>query len=130
VARYAATETALHIAALKSGVTALGGVESMLKRVVVEARLPCLGVGSVSEFGTGNEDLMKIREVAGKALRAKLAAAIRQAQADGDMATDLDPGHAASFLIAQVAALRIAARGGAGDTELRGLARLSLQALK
>jgi hypothetical protein len=46
------------------------------------------------------------------------------------MSADLEPHHAAGFLIANVAAIRIAARGGAGDTELRALVRLALQALK
>ncbi len=128
--RYAAGETASHLAALQSGSTALAGVEKMMKRVVGEARNPCLGVGSVNEFGAGNEDLAKIRGPAGQSLRAALVARIREAQAVGDMSADLVSDHAACFLLANVAAIRIAARGGAGDAELRALGRLSVQALK
>jgi AcrR family transcriptional regulator len=127
---YSAAETGVHIAALKAGPTAYGGVERMMKRVVAEARMPCLGVSAVCEFGDSRDDLMKIRRTAGQALRTALVSRIREAQADGDMSADLDPSHAAGFLLANVAAIRIAARGGAGDAELRSLMRLSLQALR
>jgi AcrR family transcriptional regulator len=127
---YVAAETQSHIAALKAGPTARVGVERMMKRVVAEARMPCLGMSSVCEFGGGRADLVKIRETAGKTLRAVLISRIREAQADGDMSADMDPQHAAGFLLANVAAIRIAARGGAGDTELRAVERLALQALK
>jgi TetR/AcrR family transcriptional regulator, transcriptional repressor for nem operon len=131
--RYAASETDHHIAALKSGATALAGIERMMKRVVAKAHMPCLGVNSISEFGIdseGSPDLIRIREVAGQVLRAVLLDKIREAQTDGDLSAELNANHAAAFVLANIAAIRLAARGGAGDTELRALARLSLQALK
>lgn len=127
--RYAAGETQSHIAALQQGATAWAGIERMLKRVVAEAHSPCLGVGSVSEFGSAQQELVAIRAVAAKVLQTALVTRIREAQAAGDVAADVDPGHAASFVLAQVAALRIAARGGAPDAELRAMARLALRAL-
>lgn len=128
--RYAATETAAHIAALRTGPTAIDGIHQMIGRVVQQARLPCLGVSSVSEFGQGRADLMALRDAAGDALRSALVAGIRQAQADGDVNAGLDAGHAAAFLLANVAALRLAARGGAGAAELRTIGELALQALR
>lgn len=131
--RYAAAETAGHIEALGSAPTALGGVEAMMKRVVAEARLACLGTHSISEFGDareGTEELARIRQSAGRSLRTALATRLRQAQRDGEASAELDVQHAAGFLIANIAGIRLAARGGAGDAELRALARLSLQALK
>jgi TetR/AcrR family transcriptional regulator, transcriptional repressor for nem operon len=130
LARYAASETASHRAELERGTRALRGIEHLMKRVVAEAHQPCLGVSSVSEFGEGSEELTRIRQAAGTALRAFLASRIRQAQVEGDLAAGLDPDHAAAFLLANVAALRLAARGGAGEAELRAISRLSLQALK
>lgn len=127
--RYAAGETQSHIAALQQGASAWAGIERMLKRVVAQAHMPCLGVGSVAEFGDSNPELVAIRAAAGKALQTALVARIREAQASGDVAADVDPGQAASFLLANVAALRIAARGGAPEAELRALARLALRAL-
>lgn len=131
--RYAETETSEHIAALKAGDGAMAGIERMMKRVVAQARMPCLGVGCVAEFGMdseGSPELARIREVGGRAMRALLLEKIRQAQADGEIGTRVDANHASAFLIANIAALRLAARGGAGDTELRAMARLALQALK
>jgi AcrR family transcriptional regulator len=131
--RYAQTETTAHITALQGGDSAMAGIERMMKRVVTQARLPCLGVSCVAEFGSdseGSPELARIREAGGRAMRALLVEKIRQAQADGELAGTLEAHHAMAFLIANIAALRLAARGGAGDTELRAMARLSLQALK
>lgn len=131
--RYAQSETSRHIEALKSGKTALDGIERLLKRVVNEAHLPCLGVGSVQEFGMDSEGsaaLVEIREACGRAMQAALLERLRDAQAKGELSAVVEAKHAVAFVFAQIAALRLAARGGATDTELRALARLSLQALK
>lgn len=130
VQRYAAAETQAHLAILRSGPKAIDGIRQMIERVVAEARKPCLGVGSISEFGDGREELVSLRATAGRALRSGIISTIRAAQADGDVAADLDPQHGADFIVANVAAIRIAARGGASDTELRALGRLVLQALR
>jgi AcrR family transcriptional regulator len=131
--RYATAETGAHLQALKGGTSALAGLERMFKRVVAEARMPCLGIGSISEFGSdgeGTADLNPIREVAGSALREALVAKVRDAQVEGDLPADLDVNHGAGFLMANIAAIRLAARSGASDAELRALAKFSLQALK
>jgi TetR/AcrR family transcriptional repressor of nem operon len=130
VQRYAATETQAHLEALRRGSTAMGGIRQMIERVVAKARKPCLGVSSISEFGKGADDLTKIHEAAGRALRIAIAAKIREAQVEGDVAADLDPEHAAGFLLANIAAIRLAARGGVGNPELRAFGRLALQALR
>ncbi|MGV6872048.1 TetR/AcrR family transcriptional regulator [Pseudochelatococcus sp. B33] len=129
VQRYAATETQAHLAALRSGSRAIEGLGRMMGRVVTEAQTPCLGTGSISEFGNGREDLTTIHAAADQTLRAAVVARVREAQRDGDIAKSLDPEHAAGFLLANVAAIRVAARGGAGDAELRALGRLALRAL-
>ncbi len=131
--RYAEQETRQHIQALKGGRTALEGLDRLLKRVVAEAHLPCLGVGSVQEFGMDSEGsaaLVEIREAGGQAMRAALLERVREAQSNGEMSAEVEAKHAVAFVFAQIASLRLAARGGASDAELRALARLSLQALK
>ncbi|MEJ0024686.1 MAG: TetR/AcrR family transcriptional regulator [Rhizomicrobium sp.] len=130
VERYGVAEMQAHLAALRSGATAIEALRRMIGRVVAAARKPCLGVGSIGEFGDGRKDLAKTRDAAGRALRAAVIAKVREAQADGDVAADLDPKQAAGFLLANVAAIRLAARGGAGDAELRALGRLALRALR
>lgn len=131
--RYAEDETGEHLKALRTGKTAMDGLERLFKRVAATAHQPCLGVGSVQEFGTdseGSAELIEVRAPAGQALQAALLERVRQAQADGELSASLDPKVAVSFVFAQIAALRLTARGGAGETELRALARLSLQALR
>jgi TetR/AcrR family transcriptional repressor of nem operon len=130
VQRYGAAETQAHLAKLRSTSRAIDGIRQMIERVVAEARKPCLGVGSISEFGDGREELVKVRAAAGRALRSGIIARIREAQADGDVVAILDPRYGADFIIANVAAIRITARAGAGNAELRALGRLVLQALR
>jgi len=97
--------------------------------VVAEASRPCLGIGSVSEFGDTKPELAQIREAAGRPLRDALVDSVREAQRQGDIAADLGARYAAAFLLAQIAAIRLAARGGASDAELRAHAKLALKAL-
>ncbi|HEY0210624.1 TetR/AcrR family transcriptional regulator [Acerihabitans sp.] len=128
--KYARAETAEHIKILQEGVKAIEGVERMIERVVAQARRPCLGVGSINEFADSHADLVDIRLSAGRALRVALLGNIARAKLDGDMGADLNPEQGAAFLLANVAAIRLAARGGASQAELSGLARLTLKALK
>ncbi|WP_339485535.1 TetR/AcrR family transcriptional regulator [Pseudomonas sp. EL_65y_Pfl2_R95] len=128
--RYSGTETTAHIGLLRQSPTAIAGIEQMLERVVMEAHRPCLGMSSVSEFSVGNEELVNIREAAGRTLGTALLSAIGQAKIAGDLAVDLDPDEAAAFLLANIAAIRIAARGGANQDVLSALSRLTLKALK
>ncbi|MDM0015808.1 TetR/AcrR family transcriptional regulator [Variovorax sp. J22P168] len=128
--RYATAETKSHIDELQRGTSAFAGIEYMMKRVAAEAHQPCLGVNSISEFGDGREDLTKIREAVGKPLRTVLASTIRRAQAEKDLASDLDPNHTAAFLLTTIAAIRLAARAGARDPELLAISRLALRALR
>jgi AcrR family transcriptional regulator len=128
--RYAASETAAHIQALQGASSAYDGMVNMLGRVVREADRPCLGISSVNEFGDRQDDLLKARKPSGTALRTALLSTIQQAKLIGDLAADLNPEHGVSFLLANIAAIRIAARGGAGAGELQALADMALKALK
>ena len=128
--RYADVETQAHIAELRSGASAIEGIARMMARVVTVAHQPCLGVGSVSEFGIGPDELVKLRSFPGALLRAALAGNIGAAQAAGEMAADLDPEFVISFLISNIAALKLAARAGAGDAELQAMGKLALRALR
>jgi TetR/AcrR family transcriptional repressor of nem operon len=127
--RYSGHETEAHLAALEHGSTAIDGLRQLVARVVSEARQPCLGVGSVNEFGNSRADLNVLRASSGQRLRKALTAKIRAAQQDGDLDAPLAPEHGAAFLLANVAAIRIAARGGADDAELKVLGQLALKAL-
>jgi hypothetical protein len=63
-------------------------------------------------------------------LRAAIVGRVRDAQRDGDVATGLDPEAIAEFLIANIAGIRVAGRGGADHATLTGLADMALRALR
>src|SRR4029079_4493444 len=60
VRRYGMGECAAHLDALRSGPRAVDGIDAMLRRVVKTADQPCLGVGSIYEFGSSRHDLTEI----------------------------------------------------------------------
>lgn len=130
VRRYGEAEHAAHLEALRSGPRAIDGIEAMLRRVVDTAAQPCLGTGSICEFGTSRPDLAMERTPVAHALRTAIAARVREAQAEGDIPPDLDSGAIADFLMASFTGIRIAARGGAGPSVLTSLADLTLRALR
>jgi len=130
VRRYGMGECAAHFEALRSGVRAIDAIDAMLRRVVETADQPCLGIGSIYEFGASRPDLMEINAPLARALRNALAGRVRDAQREGDVAADLDPEAVALFLIANIAGIRVAGRGGADHATLTGLADMALRALR
>jgi AcrR family transcriptional regulator len=130
VRRYGMGECAAHIDALRSGPRAIDGIGAMLRRVVKTADRPCLGVGSIYEFGVSEPDLQKINGLLAKSLRAAIAARVRDAEREGDVAGGLDPEATSEFLIANIAGIRVAGRGGAGRAALAGLADMAMRALR
>ncbi|SED70579.1 transcriptional regulator, TetR family [Rhizobiales bacterium GAS188] len=130
VRRYGMGECAAHFEALRSGVRAIDGIDAMLRRVVETARQPCLGVGSICEFGVSRPDLAEVHTPLAKTLRDTIAARVRDAQRDGDVASNLDPEAVSEFLIANIAGIRVAGRGGANRAALTGLADMALKALR
>ncbi|MDP1555894.1 MAG: TetR/AcrR family transcriptional regulator [Hyphomonas sp.] len=130
LARYTALETEAHLAALSTGPRAIDGLEIVLARVRAKAGEPCLGVGSICEFGRTRADLTAIHAGAERALLAALMARLRTAQGEGDVSAELDVREGAAFLVASLSGIRIAARGGAGAVQLQALAELALRALR
>ena len=130
VRRYGMGECAAHFEALRSGVRAIDGIDAMLRRVVKTAHQPCLGIGSICEFGDSRADLAEVRAPSSAILRAAIAGRVRDAQQDGDVAANLDAEAISEFLIANIAGLRVAGRGGANRAALTSLADMALRALR
>lgn len=130
VERYSRNEVDAHLAALATGPKAIDGVRAMMARVVAEAHEPCLGIGSICEFGNRSEELNQLHDAAGRRLQKALRIKLEAARREGDVPKTLDAGHAAGFILANVAGIRLAARGGAGKAELQALAGFALQALR
>jgi hypothetical protein len=74
--------------------------------------------------------LTKIHDAAARVIHAAIVARVREAQAAGDVAPDLDPEEVAGFISATFVAIRIAARGGADGGQLQALGRMALRALR
>jgi TetR/AcrR family transcriptional repressor of nem operon len=130
VRRYGLGERAGHFKALRSGVRAIDGIDRMLRRVVKTAQQPCLGVRSLCDFGSSRPDLAEVHASLSRPLRDAIAARVRDAQREGDVASNLDPEAVSEFLTGNLAAIRIAGRGGANRATLTSLADLALKALR
>jgi TetR/AcrR family transcriptional regulator, transcriptional repressor for nem operon len=130
VRRYGMGECAAHFDAIRSGVRAIDGIGAMLRRVVETANQPCLGVSSIYEFGASRPDLTEINALLSRSLRIVITGRIRDAQREGDVAARLDPDAIAEFLIANLAGIRVAGRGGADRATLNSLADTALRALR
>ncbi len=98
VRRYGLGECAAHFQALRNGVRAIDGIDAMLRRVVDTANQPCLGLGSIYEFGVSRPDLAEVHASLAKTLRDAIVARVRDAQREGDVAANLDPVAASEFL--------------------------------
>ena len=129
VERYSASETSAHIALLRGKPRALDGIRLVMERVVENANRACLGVNSICEFGQRRPDLAALHHAADLRLKKAAIERIREAQAAGDLAGSLPAEAVADFLVATIAAIRIAARGGAGREHLQSLSRLALRAV-
>ena len=130
VRRYVGRETRAHVLALRTGPHAIDGIRAMIDRVVADAAQSCLGVNSICEFGRSRAELADMHDAAARAISAAIITRVREAQTEGDVASELDPKEVARFLMASFTGIRVAARGGATARELRGLGRLALRALQ
>ena len=128
--RYGMGECAGHVDALRSGARAIDGINAMLRRVVRTAHQPCLGVSSIYEFGAARPDLKESNAQLARSLRGAIASRVRDAQREGDVAIGLDPKAVAEFLVASIAGIRVAGRGGADRATLTSLADMALRALR
>ncbi|RWX34200.1 TetR/AcrR family transcriptional regulator [Rhizobium leguminosarum] len=127
--RYADNESVAHLAALQGGERAIDGIAALLGRVVDEAKSPCLGVSSISEFGGSKVELNKMHQINGQRLHKAIAGKLAQAKEQGDCRAEHDVDILASFVLSSIAAIRLSARGGASGRELSALGQLALRAL-
>ncbi|WP_018900781.1 TetR/AcrR family transcriptional regulator [Rhizobium sp. 2MFCol3.1] len=130
VSRYSTLETSAHISTLNSKENAFEGIRAVVERVVAEARMPCLGVNSICEFGVRQTELSAQHALAAERLRVPFVKRIREAQLAGDLTSELEPDAVVDFLVTTFSGIRIAARGGADDGKLKALGEIALRALR
>ena len=94
-----------------------------------EIETGCLGVGSIVEFSRTDPDINAQNDAAAQLVVADFAARVREGMAAGAFDASLDAEAAARLLLTLRSGLKVSARGGASEAELRDIARLGLQAL-
>jgi AcrR family transcriptional regulator len=118
------------IVALRRAPRAIAGIVALVNMVIADVDRGCLGVGSIWEFGCSKPEVVVLNEAAGRALRDALTSRIREAQADGDVAAELDANQVSAFLVMTFAGIKIAGRAGASTKELRAMAQLAMRSLR
>ena len=89
----------------------------------------CLGVGSIVEFSRSDPDVNALNDAASASVVKAFAARVRAGMEAGELDERLDPDAAGRMLLMLRSGLKVAARGGASGSELRGAARLALRSL-
>jgi AcrR family transcriptional regulator len=86
----------------------------------------CLGVGSIVEFSRSDPEVNALNDDASQRVIAAFAARVRDAIAAKEFDVDLDSDAVGRMLLVLRSGLKVAARGGAGQAELRDTVRLAL----
>lgn len=129
--RYAASSLAQMREALAAGSPAEGIEAALLVGLGSSNDLEsgCLGVGSVVEFSRSDPEINALNDTASMAVVAAFAARVRDGIEAGELDAGLDPDAAGRMLLVLRSGLKVAARGGASDSELCDAARLALRGL-
>lgn len=130
--RYAAGSLAQMTGALAAHDDAADAIEAALLVGLgssEELESGCLGVGSIVEFSRSDPEVNAINDEAARAVVAAFAGRVQGGIAAGAFDARLDAEAAARMLLTLRSGLKVAARGGASQDELREAARLALRGL-
>lgn len=129
--RYAASSLAQMREALSAGTPAEGIGAALLVGLGSSNDLEsgCLGVGSVVEFSRSDPEINALNDTASMAVVAAFAARVRDGIEAGELDAGLDPDAAGRMLLVLRSGLKVAARGGASDSELCDAAQVALRSL-
>lgn len=95
-----------------------------------QLRQGCLGVGATCEFGLADDDVAQANAVSGHMLTSAFEALLVRAKAQGAADAALKPDVGASYLVAMLSGMKVAARGGASTVVLKEMAVLALRGLR
>jgi AcrR family transcriptional regulator len=132
--RYQSESVAGHIERLRSGASPLAGVEALLVGLIppdaVRRAMGCMGVNSVSEFGSTDDDLVKLRTRSSRMLHKALIERLQAAQDAGELGRSTDIEDAARFVAMTMLGLQVAARSGESIQALRKAASFTIAGLR
>jgi TetR/AcrR family transcriptional repressor of nem operon len=132
--RYQRERVAENIERLRSTASPLAGIEAFVIGIIASDKPTrengCMGVGSISEFGNTDPDLVTLRAGSGGAQHKALIERLRQAQAANEIGANVDIEGAARFVETMMFGLQVAAKAGASLQALRGTAAFAIASLR
>jgi TetR/AcrR family transcriptional repressor of nem operon len=90
----------------------------------------CLGVSSMCELGTADDDVRSLFAESTRRVIDAIAACLRRAKDRGEASPHVREQDAAAHLHATIVGMRVLAKGGARPDMLRGIARSAVRALR
>lgn len=106
----------------KKNKSPLKSIESILHSFTAEDKseksLACLGVSSICEFGTFDEQIALINKNAGIAVLSFLEKLLIEAKDKGEVRKSLNPGAVAEYLLTVIAGIKVAVRSGAPSKKI------------
>jgi TetR/AcrR family transcriptional repressor of nem operon len=134
LATYLNRVTAAHLARLNAPKSPLAGIRDLLAGVTPDEdrdrSLGCMGVSSVSEFGTTDAEIASLTNGASLLVLGRLAERIGEGQSSGEIDPTIDPAKTAGFVQVVLNGLQISARGGTGPSELATFASFTVERLR
>jgi TetR/AcrR family transcriptional regulator, transcriptional repressor for nem operon len=132
--RYQRESVAENIRRLRSAASPLAGVEAFVVGIIASDRSArergCMGVGSISEFGNTDPDLVALRAKSGGAQHKALIERLRHAQAANEIGANVDIERAARFVETTMFGLQVAAKAGASLQSLHDTAAFAIASLR
>ncbi|MDQ0391857.1 TetR/AcrR family transcriptional regulator [Labrys monachus] len=132
--RYLAASVSSHVAMLESEASPLAGIRRMLMAFatgsVGSRALGCMGVGSISEFGQSDPEIIALNRSSALTLDAALVRALGKARSRGELAAGLDEKAAAHFIQATLLGLKVSGKAGLDAAALRQVVDVAMEALK
>ncbi|MGW6443215.1 TetR/AcrR family transcriptional regulator [Lentzea sp. NPDC055074] len=126
LASYQDTTVAGHVRRLTGEESPIEGIRQLLAGVAAEddevRALGCLGVGSVSEFGSTDPELARMRDRTNRILTEEVSTRVRAGQAAGEIDESVDVASATGFVLLTMTGLQLSARAGADVASIRQLA--------
>ncbi len=122
------------IRTLNTAPSPLRGIEAALLQFATapefNGTMGCMGVSAICEFGRSDKEITAVTDAMGRTLIGALERRLTDAQAMGEIGSDLGVPAAAQFIGSTLSGMKVSARAGASTDVLRNIARMALRSLK
>ena len=132
--RYQRESVAENIRRLRSAASPLAGIEALVIGIIASDKSTrergCMGVGSITEFGNTDPNLVTLRARSGGAQHKALIERLRHAQAANEIGANVEIERAARFVETTMFGLQVAAKAGVSVQSLRDTAAFAIEGLR